>query len=134
MSANPTCHDFDLDPLEPDNILLELIKHGGLPFKTRIFYRSGKSSFRSEGCEYSHHLQEKNRSIFGKYYGISFLPITGKILLNHLLTLSEDILLKIQCGFRLKRRNINMIFFEKEIQKKCKEQQKPLQKKYLSVF
>ena len=144
MSVNPTYQDFEaalksFHPFKapgPDNISLELIKHGGSPLKTRIFLLLLRIW---EKEEVPSNLRDANvvtiykkwdKSVCGNYRGISLLSITGKILarilLNRLLTVSEEILPESQCGFRANRGTIDMIFSARQIQEKCKEQQKPL--------
>ena len=68
------------------------------------------------------------------YRGISLLSITGKIfarvILNRLVTVSEQNLSKVQCGFRPGRSTVDMIFAMRQLQEKCIEQNMPL----FSVF
>ena len=64
------------------------------------------------------------------YRGISLLSIVGKafarVLLRRLQILAERILPETQCGFRSNRSTIDMIFSLRQLQEKCREQQKPL--------
>ena len=65
------------------------------------------------------------------YRGISLLSIAGKILckliLNRLNThLLDEIVPESQCGFRKNRGTVDMIFCARQIQEKCKEQNKDL--------
>ena len=64
------------------------------------------------------------------YRGISLLSITGKvfarIILKRLQKLAEQILPESQCGFRAGRSTTDMIFTLRQLQEKCREQQKPL--------
>ena len=64
------------------------------------------------------------------YRGISLLSITGKVfarvLLGRLQQVADRVYPETQCGFRAKRSTIDMIFSLRQIQEKCREQQKPL--------
>ena len=64
------------------------------------------------------------------YRGISILSVSGKIfarvILNRLITVSEQTLPEAQCGFRPGRSTVDMIFAVKQLQEKCIEQNKPL--------
>ncbi|KAL6488465.1 hypothetical protein MHYP_G00022060 [Metynnis hypsauchen] len=72
-----------------------------------------------------------SKSDCGNYRGISLLSIAGKILarviLNRLiLSVSEENLPEAQCGFRPGRSTTDMIFAVRQVQEKCKEQNKDL--------
>ncbi|KAL6484915.1 hypothetical protein MHYP_G00069600 [Metynnis hypsauchen] len=72
-----------------------------------------------------------SKSDCGNYWGISLLSIAGKILarviLNRLiLSVSEENLPEAQCGFRPGRSTTDMIFAVRQVQEKCKEQNKDL--------
>ena len=71
-----------------------------------------------------------DRSICGNYRGITLLSVAGKILAKILTTrlipLAEEILSESQCGFRPARGTTDMIFSARQLQEKCREQQKPL--------
>ena len=62
--------------------------------------------------------------------GISLLNIISKlfakIVLMKLWVLAEKIYPESQCGFRAKRATIDMIFSLRQLQEKCREQEKPL--------
>lgn len=64
------------------------------------------------------------------YRGISLLSTTGKafarVILNRLQRLADRVLPESQCGFRSERATIDMIFSIRQLQEKCREQQKPL--------
>jgi len=64
------------------------------------------------------------------YRGISLLSIAGKafarVILRRLQILAERILPESQCGFRSGRSTIDMIFSLRQLQEKCREQQRPL--------
>ena len=63
------------------------------------------------------------------YGGISFLSVAGKIfsrvILNRLITVSEQTLPEAQCGLRSGRITVYMIFAVTQLQEKCIEQNKP---------
>ncbi|KAL6475004.1 hypothetical protein MHYP_G00160440 [Metynnis hypsauchen] len=72
-----------------------------------------------------------SKSGCGNYRGISLLSIAAKILarviLNRLiLSISEENLPEAQCGFRPGRSTTDMIFAVRQVQEKCKEQNKDL--------
>ena len=72
-----------------------------------------------------------SKSDCGNYRGISLLSIAGKILariiLNRLITsVSEANLPEAQCGFRPNRSTSDMIFAVRQVQEKCREQNKDL--------
>ena len=73
----------------------------------------------------------------GNYRGISLLSIAGKIfarvILNRLITLSEQILPEAQCGFRPGRSTVDMIFAVRQIQEKCIEQNRPLYSVFIDL-
>jgi hypothetical protein len=75
-------------------------------------------------------FKKGDRRLCGNYRGISLLSIPGKvfarILLNRLQTHAESFLPETQCGFRAGRGTADMIFFLKQIQEKCIEQNMPL--------
>ena len=66
----------------------------------------------------------------GNYWGISLLSVAGKIfvrvILNRLVTFSEQTFPEAQCGFRPGRSTVDMIFTVRQLQEKCIEQNKPL--------
>ena len=71
-----------------------------------------------------------DRGDCNNYRGISLLSIVGKVyarvVLNRLQKLADRIYPESQCGFRANRSTIDMIFSIRQLQEKCKEQQKPL--------
>ena len=75
-----------------------------------------------------------SKSDCGNYRGISLLSIAGKIfarvMLNRLITVSEQNLPEAQCGVRPRRSTVDMIFAMRQLQEKCIEQSMPL----FSVF
>jgi len=73
-----------------------------------------------------------DRSVCDDHRGISLFSIPGKILarviFNRLVKHVSDnnILLESQCGFRSGRGTMNMIFTARQLQEKCREQQREL--------
>ena len=71
-----------------------------------------------------------DRSDCNNYRGISLLSIVGKIFARVILTrlqkLADRVYPESQCGFRSNRSTIDMIFSVRQLQEKCREQQKPL--------
>ena len=120
----------------PDNIPYELIQHGGLPLKSRLFIlvlRMWESEQvpkdLKDAAVITISVKKGDRNACGNYRGISLLSIAGKILarilLNRLQVVAEEILPESQC-FRQARGTIDMIFCARQIQEKGREQQKPL--------
>jgi len=71
------------------------------------------------------------RSECGNSRGISLLSHGGKILTKIMLKrlmahISEKILPETQCGFRPGRGTVDMLFLARQLQEKCREQNKPL--------
>ena len=71
-----------------------------------------------------------DKSDCNNYRGISLLSIVGKvfakIVLNRLQKLGDRVYPESQCGFRRNRSTVDMIFSLRQLQEKCREQQKPL--------
>jgi len=71
-----------------------------------------------------------DRSDCNNYRGISLLCIAGKLFarvaLERLKILADRVYPESQCGFRAKRSTIDMVFSVRQLQEKCREQQKPL--------
>ena len=64
------------------------------------------------------------------YRGISLLSIVGKVytrvVLAHLQQLAERVYPESQCDFRTEHSTVDIIFSLRQLQVKCREQQKPL--------
>ena len=71
-----------------------------------------------------------DRGECGNYRGISLLSTAGKVLSGvineRLKPLAEKVLPETQCGFRCNRGTSDMIFTIRQLQEKCREQNKPL--------
>ena len=71
-----------------------------------------------------------DRGDCNNYRGISLLSIVGKaftqVVLARLQLLVDHIYPEPQCGFRSGRSTVDMNFFVRQLQEKCREQQQPL--------
>ena len=71
-----------------------------------------------------------DRSDCNNYRGISLMSIVGKVFAHVLLTrrqaLADRVYHEFQCGFRAGRSTTDMIFTARQLQKKSREQGKPL--------
>ena len=71
-----------------------------------------------------------DRSDCDNYRGVYLLSIVRKVfaraVLKRLQVLAEGVYPESQCGFRANRSTIDMIFFLKQLQEKCREQRLPL--------
>ena len=71
-----------------------------------------------------------DRSDCNNYRGISLLSIVGKafarVILARLQILAQNVYPESQCGFRAGRSTMDMIFSLRQLQEKCREQQKAL--------
>ena len=78
-----------------------------------------------------------SKSDCGNYRGISLLSVTGKIfarvILNRLITVSEQTLPEAQCDLRPGRSTIDMIFAVRQLQEKCIERNKPLYSVFIDI-
>ena len=78
-----------------------------------------------------------SKSDCGSYRGISLLSVAGKIfarvILNRLITVSEQTLQEAQCAFRPDRSTVDMIFAVRQLQEKCIEQNKPLYSEFIDL-
>ena len=74
--------------------------------------------------------ENKGERNTNKYRGISLLSIVVKtfarVILIRLQKLTERINPESQCGFRAERSTIDMVFYLRQLQDKCREQQMPL--------
>ncbi|CAH1277284.1 CYP3A43, partial [Branchiostoma lanceolatum] len=71
-----------------------------------------------------------DRTDCNSYRGISLLSIVGKVFakvaLRRLQVLADRVYPESQCGFRAQRSTTDMIFSVRQLQEKCREQQRPL--------
>ena len=70
-----------------------------------------------------------DRTVCGNSRGISLLAVAGKIVAKVMLQrlivhIAEESLPESQCGFRKDRGTVDMIFTARQLQEKCKEQNK----------
>jgi len=122
-----------------DGLPAEVFKAGGPNLITKLAQLSQNIwSKRSVPQEFSDALivhifkRKGDRSVCDDHRGISLLSIPGKILgrviLNRLSKHVNDmgILPESQCGFRAGRSTMDMIFTARQLQEKCREQQREL--------
>ena len=78
-----------------------------------------------------------DRSDCNNYRGISLLSIVGKafarVVLARLQTLAQNVYPESQCGFRAGRSTMDMVFSLRQLQEKCREQQKVLFIAYIDL-
>ena len=121
----------------PDNIPAEIYKYGGPTLYSQFHQLIEKIWMHEEipndfidGIINTIYKKKGERSVCGNYRGITLLSAAGKILARILTTrltpLAERVLPESQCGFRPGRGTTDMIFSARQLQEKCREQQKPL--------
>ena len=154
LTARPVreelCSEFTMEELEKalsdtssgkspgqDGIPADVLKHGGTTLKRELL-NLFSDCWQNECLPQDFkdvlivtiYKKKGDRSDCGNHRGISLLSIAGKImakiLLNHLKTISEDVLPESQCGFRGGRATTDMIFTLRQLQEKAVEQQQPL--------
>ena len=121
-----------------DNIPPELWKHGGPSLHSQLrallssCWDSGTlpADFR-DAVIVTLYKNKGEKSDCSNYRGITLLSIAGKILARVLLNrlvpaIAEDTLPESQCGFRSNRGTTDMVFALRQIQEKCREQNKGL--------
>lgn len=131
MSANPSSHEFKvaLKSIQsfrapgPENIPLELIKHGRLPLKTRIVHLLLQIWERKKFHQIRRMqiLSPPSRTEIEAFAETTVespsCPSQGRSLPGsfcRLLTLSENNLPECRCGFGANRGTINMIFSSRQ--------------------
>ena len=116
-----------------DAIPAEVYKHGGdtlLHKLTDLFRRMWDEEVIPQQLNYASIIRlykKGNRQLCDNYRRISLLAIAGKILarvlLNRLIVhLELGLLPESQCGFRVGRGTVDMIFAARQLQEKCQEQ------------
>ena len=122
----------------PDGIPPEVFKEGGMALTQKLTefmcmcWEDGCLPQDLKDARIVHLYKGKgDKSSCDNYRGISLLSIAGKILskviLNRLNThLLDETVPESQCGFRKNRGTVDMIFTARQIQEKCKEQNKDL--------
>ena len=121
-----------------DRIPPELWKSGGPALYNKLYellvYCWERGKLPRDLCDAVICTLYKNKgekSDCSNYQGIALLSIAGKIfarvLLNRLVPMiAEDHLPETQCGFRANRATTDMIFVLRQLQEKCREQNKGL--------
>ena len=121
-----------------DGILPELWKDGRPALRSKLHellvccWEQGKLP--SDFCDAAIVTLYKNKgekSDYSNYRGITLFSIVGKILVRLLLnrlipTIAEDHLPETQCGFKANRGTRDMVFVLRQLQEKCREQNKGL--------
>ena len=122
----------------PDGIPPEVFKVGGPALVKRLTeflchcWHDGEIPQDLKDARIVHLYKGKgDKSSCDNYRGISLLAIAGKILakitLNRLSKhLLDEIVPESQCGFRKNRGTVDMIFASRQVQEKCREQNKDL--------
>lgn len=121
-----------------DGIPPELWKFGGTALHSKLHqlfvlcWESGKvpNDFR-DAVIITLYKNKGEKSDCSNYRGITLLAIAGKALARMLLNrfvpvIAEDILPETQCGFRSNRGTTDMVFVLRQLQEKCREQNKGL--------
>ena len=122
----------------PDNILAEIIKHGGCALHRRLhsfildcWSAKCLPQQRKNANIILVHKQKGDRAECGNSRGNSLLSVAGKVLAKIMLTRLPEhvvdlVLPESQCGFRRGRSTIDMIFVARQLQEKCCEQHQDL--------
>ena len=128
----------------PDGIPADIYKHGGNLIQNQLHMLIVKiwvseqipSELRNADIV-KIYKNKGDRGECGNYRGISLLSTAGKVLsgiLNdRLKTLAEQILPETQAGFRPNRGTADMIFTVRQLQEKCREQNKPLYMAFIDL-
>lgn len=121
-----------------DGVPGEVIKHGGRALCFRLYqlisamWESERVPQQWKDAQIISIFKKKgDRAICGNSRGISLLAIAGKVLARVLLLrlnryIVDEVCPETQCGFRRERGTIDMIFTARQIQEKCREQQRNL--------
>ena len=121
-----------------DGIPPEIWKHGGPALHTKLHelfvccWEQGKlPQDLRDAVIVTLYKNKGEKSDCSNYRGITLLSIAGKLLARVLLntlvpTIAEDHLPETQCGFRANRSTIDMVFVLRQLQEKCREQNKGL--------
>ena len=122
----------------PDGIPAELLKAAG-PAVTNALHRLFNQAWEKETLPQDFRdadivpifKRKGKRTDCTNYRGIALLSIAGKILADIIVrrltkSMIDNILPESQCGFRANRGTADMVFTLRQIQEKCREQQRPL--------
>ena len=121
-----------------DGIPPEIWKHGGRALRDKLHdlllccWEKGKlPQDLRDSVIITLYKNKGVKSNCSNYRGITLLSIAGKVLarvlLNRLVpTIAEEILPESQCGFRENRGTMDMVFVLRQLQEKCREQNKGL--------
>ena len=120
-----------------DGIPAEIWKHGGQTLHSKLHelflccWEQGKLPQDLRDAVITLYKNKGVKSDYSNYRGITLLSIAGKILarvlLNRLVpSIAADHIPESQCSFRAKRRTTDMVFSLRQLQEKCREQNKGL--------
>ena len=122
----------------PDGIPAEVFKAGGLLLThelllllTKIWQNEEISTDLRDALIVTI-FKKGDKSDCGNYRGISLLSIAGKILAR-ILTNRLQPIAESQCGFRSLRGTVDMIFSARQLQEKCREQNRPLYMAFIDL-
>lgn len=121
-----------------DGIQCELIKHGGELLQQRLhhliclIWETEQIPQQWKDAKIISLYKNKGEcSVCGNSRGISLLSVAGKVLAKILLSrlngnIVDEVCPESQCGFRRERGTIDMIFVTRQLQEKCREQNRDL--------
>ena len=117
-----------------DGIPGEILKHGGGSLHHQL-YQLITAIWETEEVPQqwrdsriiSIYKKKGDRATCGNSRGISLLSVAGKVLAKVLLTrlnksIVDEVCPESQCGFRRERGTVDMIFVARQLQEKCREQ------------
>ena len=122
----------------PDGLPAEILKAGGYLLMRQLFHficNTWQNETLPQEWKDSNivtiYKKKGDKSSCGNSRGISLLSVAGKVLAKIMLSrltthITEDILPETQCGFRKNRSTLDMIFAARQVQEKCREQDKDL--------
>ena len=122
----------------PDNIPAEVIKYGGRALHRRLHNfildcwsaKCLPQQWKNANIIIAYN-QKGDRAECGNSRGISLLSVAGKVLAKIMLTpllehVVDHVLPESQCGFRRGRSTIDMIFVDRQLKEKCRDQHQNL--------
>ena len=128
-----------------DNIPAEIFKYGGSTLVDKLVTCFGliwSNETLPQDLKDSNiipiYKRKGPKSSCDSYRGISLLSVAGKILARVLLSrllknISDKVLSESQCGFRAGRGTSDMIFVARQLQEKCREQNRPLYAAFIDL-
>ncbi len=122
----------------PDGIPAEIIKQGGYLclrslhlYIIEVWNRGNVPQQWKDSKIVTIYKNKGDKTVCGNSRGISLLAVAGKVLTKIMLKrlishIAEESLPESQCGFRKDRGTVDMIFTTRQLQEKCREQNKNL--------